>query len=169
MGLKSKLREPGISQVTSWQKPALELSLFHRNHIFIYACRYMGFLDGASSKEPTCQYRRCKGRGFDPCWEDPLEEDGSPLQYSCLENPVGREAWRAIVCRSAKSQTWLQSLSVHIVLGFTPLFLWSSVHPPSPPFWGKKVNVGLGSLMCFKRGCRSSVLRRQWFTYSPFR
>ena len=66
MGLQSKLREPGISQVTSWQKPVLELSLFHRNHISIYICRYMGFPDGASSKEPTCQCRRCKGCGFDP-------------------------------------------------------------------------------------------------------
>ena len=30
---------------------------------------------------------------------------GSPLQYSCLENPRNREAWRAIVHRVAKSQT----------------------------------------------------------------
>ena len=27
----------------------------------------------------------------------PGEENGNPLQYSCLGNPVGREAWRAIV------------------------------------------------------------------------
>ena len=25
-------------------------------------------------------------------WEDPLEEDGNPLQYSCLENPHGQKA-----------------------------------------------------------------------------
>ena len=30
---------------------------------------------------------------------------GNPLQYSCLENPRGREAWRATVHRVAKSQT----------------------------------------------------------------
>ena len=30
-------------------------------------------------------------------WEDPLEEDGDPLQYSCLENPVGRGARQAAV------------------------------------------------------------------------
>ena len=29
-------------------------------------------------------------------WEDPLEE-GTALQYSCLENPVDRGAWRATV------------------------------------------------------------------------
>ena len=30
---------------------------------------------------------------------------GSPLQYSCLENPMGRGVWRAMVHRVAKSQT----------------------------------------------------------------
>ena len=27
--------------------------------------------------------------------------DGNPFQYSCLENLMDREAWRAIVCRVA--------------------------------------------------------------------
>ena len=27
------------------------------------------------------------------------EQNGNPLQYSCLENPMDRGAWRAIVCR----------------------------------------------------------------------
>ena len=30
---------------------------------------------------------------------------GSPLQYSCLKNPVDRGAWRAIVHRVTKNQT----------------------------------------------------------------
>ena len=33
---------------------------------------------------------------------------GSPLQCSCLENPVDRGAWRATVCRVAKSWTPLK-------------------------------------------------------------
>ena len=33
------------------------------------------------------------------------EENGNPLQYSCLENPMDREAWRATVHRVMKSQT----------------------------------------------------------------
>ena len=36
----------------------------------------------------------------------------SPLQYSCLKNPMDREAWRAIVHRVAKSQTRLKQLSM---------------------------------------------------------
>ena len=33
---------------------------------------------------------------------------GNPLQYSCLENPMDRGAWRATVYRVAKSQTRLK-------------------------------------------------------------
>ena len=32
----------------------------------------------------------------------------NPLQYSCLENPMGRGAWWATVHRVAKSQTQLK-------------------------------------------------------------
>ena len=39
---------------------------------------------------------------------------GNPLQYSCLENPLDRRAWRATVHRVAKSQTQLKPLSIHI-------------------------------------------------------
>ena len=35
----------------------------------------------------------------------PGGEHGNPLQYSCLENPIDRGAWWAIVHRVAKSQT----------------------------------------------------------------
>ena len=33
--------------------------------------------------------------------------NGTPLQYSCLGNPMDRRAWRATVHRIAKSQRWL--------------------------------------------------------------
>ena len=35
------------------------------------------------------------------------EENGNPLQYCCLENPMDTEAWLATVHRVTKSQTWL--------------------------------------------------------------
>ena len=35
----------------------------------------------------------------------PREGNGSPLQYTCLENPLDREAWWAIVHGVAESQT----------------------------------------------------------------
>ena len=33
---------------------------------------------------------------------------GNPLQYSCLENPMDRGAWQAIVHRVTQSQTCLK-------------------------------------------------------------
>ena len=40
--------------------------------------------------------------------EDPLEkENGNPLQYSCLENPMDGGTWWATVHGVTKSQTWL--------------------------------------------------------------
>ena len=38
---------------------------------------------------------------------------GNPLQYSCLENPMDRGTWWAIIHRVAKSRTWLKRLSIH--------------------------------------------------------
>ena len=38
---------------------------------------------------------------------------GNPLQCSCLENPMDREAWRATVHSTAQSWTWLKQLSMH--------------------------------------------------------
>ena len=40
----------------------------------------------------------------------PGVENGNPLQYSCLENPVDREAWWATVDGISKSKT---QLSMH--------------------------------------------------------
>ena len=41
----------------------------------------------------------------------PREENGNPLQYSCLENPMGGGAWQATVHRVTKSQTQLSDLT----------------------------------------------------------
>ena len=42
----------------------------------------------------------------------PREGNGNPLQYSCLENPMVRGTWRAIVHKVAKNQTRLKQLSL---------------------------------------------------------
>ena len=41
------------------------------------------------------------------------EGHGNPFQYSCLKNPMGREAWMATVYRVAKSWIRLKQLSTH--------------------------------------------------------
>ena len=42
--------------------------------------------------------------------------NGNPLQYSCLKNPMGREACQATVHRVSKSQTQLGDFTFHFFL-----------------------------------------------------
>ena len=52
--------------------------------------------------------------GFDP-WSgrSPGEENGNPLQYSCLQNPMDRGAWWATVHRVTKESDVTERLSTH--------------------------------------------------------
>ena len=70
------------------------------------------FPGGTSGKEPTCQCRRLKRHRFDP-WVG--ERRGNPLQYSCLETPMDREAWRAtVVCWSERvGHDWCHLAHMH--------------------------------------------------------
>ena len=62
-----------------------------------------------SGKESTCNIRDA---GSIPGWgRSPGGGHGDPLQYSCLENPMDRGAWRATVHGVAKSWTRLKQMS----------------------------------------------------------
>ena len=64
-----------------------------------------GFPGGSDVKESACN---AGDPGLIPgLGRSPGEENGCPLQYSCLENPMDRGAWRATVHGVAKSQTQL--------------------------------------------------------------
>ena len=70
---------------------------------------------GVHGKELTCQCRRhvrdadlIPGSG-----RSPGGGHGNPLQYSCLENPMDREAWWAVVHGVIKSRLWLKQISTH--------------------------------------------------------
>ena len=68
----------------------------------------LGFPGGTSGKEPACQCERHKRCVFAPLWGEgrsPGGGQGSPLQYSCLENPTYRGAWWAIVHGVTESDT----------------------------------------------------------------
>ena len=52
------------------------------------------------------------------------EGNGNPLQYSCLENPVDREAWWAAVHGVAQSWTRLKRLSSSSSKGIS-IFVYS--------------------------------------------
>ena len=66
----------------------------------------MGFPGGSDGAEPDCNMGdpgSILGSG-----RSPGEGNGSPLQYSCLENPMDRGAWQAMVHRVTKSWTQLK-------------------------------------------------------------
>ena len=67
------------------------------------------FPGGSDNKEFTCRAEDLSsipGSG-----RSPGEGNGHPLQYSGLENPMGRGAWWAAVHGFTKSQTWLEWLT----------------------------------------------------------
>ena len=66
---------------------------------------------GASGEESACQCRRKKEMWvLSLDWEDPPGVgNGTPHQYSHLENPMDRGAWWATVHGVVKSQTWLSN------------------------------------------------------------
>ena len=70
-----------------------------------------GFLGGSESKESTYNAR------FDPWVGKILKEgNGSPLQYSSLENSIDRGAWWATVHELSKSQTRVSDQHTHRLL-----------------------------------------------------
>ena len=80
------------------------------NILYIYKT---SFPNGSAGKESafnagdTGDESSISGSGRSPGGE------GDPLQYSCLENPMNREAWRATLQRAAESDT-TERLSTHI-------------------------------------------------------
>ena len=66
-------------------------------------------------KNPPASARDTGDTGFIPGLErSPGEENGIPLQYSCLENPMDRGVRRATDQRVAKSQTRLNYCTHHM-------------------------------------------------------
>ena len=64
---------------------------------------HLGFPGSSDGEESACNVG-------DPCsiselGRSPGEGNGNPLQYSCLENPMDRGAWRATVHGVAKRRT----------------------------------------------------------------
>ena len=69
----------------------------------------MGFSGGSDGKVSACNVGDL---GSIPGLErSPGEENGTPLQYSCVENSMDRGAWQAIVHGVAKSQTRLSNFT----------------------------------------------------------
>ena len=73
---------------------------------WLSAVRERGFPRGTSGKEPTANVGDLKKVGSTPGSVRSLGGvHGKPLQYSCLENPMYRGAWRATVHGVTESDT----------------------------------------------------------------
>ena len=74
----------------------------------------MGFPGGSDGKESACNVG---DTGSIPrSGRSPEEENSNPVQYSCLENSMGRGIWWATVYRVAKSQTLsLSTTFIHFI------------------------------------------------------
>ena len=71
--------------------------------LFLLCVIFFGFPGGSVVKNLPVNVRN---RGFIPGSErSPGEGNGSPLQYSCLEKSMDREAWWVTIHRVAKSRT----------------------------------------------------------------
>ena len=64
--------------------------------------RDRGFPSGSMVKNPPADAGDV--RSFPGSGRSPGEGNGNPLQYSCLENSMGRGAWRATVHGVVRSQ-----------------------------------------------------------------
>ena len=69
---------------------------------------------GQLVKNPLVDAGDARDVGSIPGWRrSPEGGDGNPLNYSCMENPTDRGAWRATVHWVTKSQTQLKGLGIH--------------------------------------------------------
>ena len=98
---------------------------------------YMGFPGGSDGKAAVCN---AGDPGSIPgLGRSPGEENGNPLQYSCLENPMDGGALKAAVHGVAEGQTHLSD--------FTFTFMhWRREWQPTPVFLPGECQ-GLGSLV----------------------
>ena len=70
------------------------------------------FPGGTSGKEPPANARNRRNAGLIPgLGRSPGGGHGTPLQYSCLENPMDRGAWRL---QSIGSQSWTWLSDFHL-------------------------------------------------------
>ena len=82
---------------------------------------FLGFSGGSDDKESSCNagdLGSIPGSG-----RFPRGGHGNPLQYSCMENPMDRGAWRATVHRVTRSWAWLKRLTcIHVIICYIQFY-----------------------------------------------
>ena len=97
-------------------------------------------------KNPPANSRDIRVRGSTHgSGRSPGEGHGNPLQHSCLENPMDKEAWQITVLMVTKSQTTQKRLGTHVHILFSivamPIYIptssgggFLSLHTLSGPY-----------------------------------
>ena len=81
--------------------------------------KWMGSPGGSVGKESACNAGDARDVSSVPGLARSLRGGQcNPLQYSCLENPMNRRAWRATVHGAIKSQIRLKRQSTHVPNGY---------------------------------------------------
>ena len=88
------------------------LGVYHRG-LAVRGQRLVSKSDSKGKEETVvrvqCQCRDVRDVGSIPGWgRSPRERHGNPLQYLCLENPMDKGAWHAMVHGVAQSRTRLK-------------------------------------------------------------
>ena len=68
--------------------------------IYFPICLYIGFPGGSVVKKPRVNTGDMSS--IPESGSSPREGNGNPFQYSCLKNPMDREAWQVAVYEVAK-------------------------------------------------------------------
>ena len=102
-------KQPKCPLTKQWIKKMLYVCMY------IYIHTHMAFLAAQSVKNPPVIQETWKTWVQSLGQEDPLEKEmATPLQHSCLENPMDRGAWQATVHGVTKSWTQLSDQHTHI-------------------------------------------------------
>ena len=139
-----------LAEPRTWRNQNMKIKLFVNNNNNKpktkpkKQTKWLYFTDGSVLKNPpgnAGDVGSIQGLG-----RSPGEGNDNPLQYSCLENPMGKEGWRATVLRDTNSQILLKRLSIHAVISL--VFL-------SPPgyYFSLTFNLCLDVLKC----CRAPL------------
>ena len=91
------------------------------------------WLGGAMVKNPPANAGDTRDEGSIPGWgRSPGGGHGNLFQYSCLENPMDRGVWQAIVHGVTKSRTWLKRNIVLLCITFNTTGVWRMTLPLWP-------------------------------------
>ena len=112
-----------ISMGASWLRDWTLISWISGRFFTIWATREAHIYE--LTQWLSCKISACNAGDSKDMGRSTGGGNGNPLQYSCLENPMDRGNWQAIVQMVAKSWAWL-SIPQHIhIYIYTFFFTWT--------------------------------------------